>query len=246
VFPLQDNIPSRNPPVATISIIAANCLIFTAELSMPKETLFQVIKTLGIVPSQFTSGAWGANIYVTANSIWPFITSMFLHGSWMHIITNMWMLWIFGDNVEDRMGSFRFFIFYLLCGVFAAIAHIISNIDSAIPTIGASGAIAGVLGAYFLLFPRAQVIVFFPLFIFWPIYYILPAFVYLGIWFLMQFLNGSLSLLSDSEAIEYVAWWAHIGGFVSGIILHRFFIQSYRIRRKPYIDELSTRSAWAR
>ena len=114
MFPLQDNIPTRRPQIVTILIIVLNCLIFTLELSLPKQVLEQVIGIFGIVPTRFTGGSWGLNLYVTANSIWPFITSMFLHGGWIHIISNMWILWIFGDNVEDRMGHLRFSIFYLI------------------------------------------------------------------------------------------------------------------------------------
>jgi len=244
MFPIQDNIPHRRPPIVTVLIIVFNCLVFAVELSLPRDVLELTINVLGVVPRRFTGGEWGTNILVTANNIWPFITSMFLHVGWMHIISNMWILWIFGDNVEDRMGSLRFFIFYMLCGVLAGVVHVLFNADSTVPTIGASGAIAGVLGAYFLLYPTAKVIVFFPLFLFWPIYYVLPAFVYLGIWFLMQFLNGSLTILAKSE-IGYVAWWAHIGGFIAGMILHRLFVISNRSKRKAYIDEFGTRSAWS-
>jgi len=245
MFPLQDNIPSRRPQIVTILIIVLNCFFFAVELSLPKQVLEQLIGVLGIVPSRFTGGSWGLSLYVTANSIWPFLTSIFLHGGWLHIISNMWILWIFGDNVEDRMGHLRFTVFYLICGISAGIVHVLTNPDSAVPTIGASGAIAGVLGAYFLLFPSARVVVFFPLFFFWPVFFVLPAFVYLGVWFLMQFLNGSLSLLSSSAA-GYVAWWAHIGGFVAGIALHRLFVISGRPKTRAYIDEWDTRQAWSK
>jgi len=161
----------------------------------------------------------------------------------MHIISNMWMLWIFGDNVEDRTGSVRFLVFYLPCGVLAEVVHVLFNADPTVPTIGASGAIAGGLGAYIVLYPAAQVIVFFPLFISWPIYDVLPAFLNLGIWFLMQFFNGSLSLLAQSKAGS-VAWCAQIGGFIAGIPLHPLFVASPRPKRRGYIDQFGGRGAW--
>jgi len=243
VFPLQDNIPSRRPPIVTVLIIALNCFIFCAELSLPRQALERAIFFLGIVPRRFTGGDWGSDLCVTANSLWPFITSMFLHGGWMHIISNMWVLWIFGDNVEDRMGHVRFLIFYLLCGVCAGVLHVFFNPNSMTATIGASGAIAGVLGAYFFLFPSAQIIVFFPL-LFWPIFFVLPAFVYLSIWFFMQFLSGSLSLVSGS-AVGYVAWWAHVGGFVTGAGIHRLFVAGGRLKQKAYINEFDAGGAWS-
>jgi len=245
VFPIQDNIPRRNIPIVTVLLIIINCFIFTIELTLPEHILERVIHCLGIVPARFTDGNWGSNLYVTGCSFWSLITSMFLHGGWFHIISNMWIFWIFGDNVECRMGHTRFFVFYILCGMLASVVHIITNPSSPVPTIGASGAIAGILGAYFLLFPSAQVVVFFPLFLFWPIFYIMPAFVYLGIWFILQFLNGTLSLVSPSAAGS-VAWWAHIGGFIGGVILHRLFIKAARSKRHRYPDELDMRWVWSR
>jgi len=151
----------------------------------------------------------------------PFIASMFLHGGWLHLIGNMWYLWIFGDNVEDRLGHVRFLLFYLLCGIGAGIAHTLLNPASRIPSIGASGAIAGVLGAYFVTFPFAKVLTVVPILFFVQILEI-PAILVLGLWFLMQFLYGTASLaVATSANTGGVAWWAHVGGFLIGIVLLR-------------------------
>jgi membrane associated rhomboid family serine protease len=149
---------------------------------------------------------------------------MFLHGGWLHVIGNMWMLWIFGDNVEDRMGPLRFIAFYLICGVIAAVVHVATNSGSQFPTVGASGALAGVLGAYFLMFPASRVIVLLPV-LFIPLFFELPAVIYLGLWFMIQFLSGTASVAAGSEAAAGgIAWWAHIGGFLAGILLYRLFL----------------------
>jgi len=148
-----------------------------------------------------------------------FITSIFLHGGWLHLLGNMLYLYIFGDNVEDRLGHFRYLLFYLLCGVFASIVQVLSAPDAWVPMVGASGAIAGVMGAYFCLFPYSRVVTL--VFIFFFIEFIeIPAFFFLLFWFVLQFLNGTLSFSSQSGAAGGgVAWWAHIGGFVAGILL---------------------------
>jgi membrane associated rhomboid family serine protease len=147
---------------------------------------------------------------------------MFLHGGWMHLIGNMWMLLIFGDNVEDRLGHWRYLFFYLLLGLISGFIHLLSNPTSTMPTVGASGAIAGIMGGYFLLFPRARVLTLVPIIIF--IQFIeIPAFIFLGLWFLMQFLMGTSGLLSGSLESSGIAWWAHIGGFIAGLFLIRLF-----------------------
>jgi membrane associated rhomboid family serine protease len=166
---------------------------------------------------------------------------MFLHGGWLHIAFNMWTLFIFGDNIEDRMGPLRFTAFYLLCGVLASAAHIALAPGSVTPTIGASGAIAGVLGAYLLLYPRGLVIVLVPILIF-PFFFAVPAFLYLGLWVLLQFFSGVASL-ADSGA-GGVAWWAHLGGFVAGIVLHRAFLSRRGYGRKAERDEYGDLAGW--
>jgi membrane associated rhomboid family serine protease len=245
VIPLQDNIPARHLPVVTWLLILANSVVFAFELSLPPPTLEHVIYHLGLVPARFADPAWGARFGLTANSLWPFLTSMFLHGGWLHIIGNMWFLWIFGDNVEDRLGHVRFLIFYLVCGVAAAVTLAVITPNATAPTIGASGAIAGVLGAYFVFYPTAQVIVLIPILIF-PLFLPVPAVLFIGFWFLMQFFTGALSLASSAPAAGGIAWWAHVGGFITGAILCRFFAVRRRPRRRIYPDEYGVVGPWVR
>jgi membrane associated rhomboid family serine protease len=160
---------------------------------------------------------------------------MFLHGGWLHLIGNMWVLYLFGDNVEDRMGPARYLAFYLLCGLAASLTHYAINPGSTVPTLGASGAISGVLGAYLLLFPTARVITLVPVFII-PFFFEIPAVVYLGFWFVMQLFSGTLSL-AGAEPPEGVAWWAHVGGFVTGMALLPVFKKSRKQYRHYYADE---------
>jgi membrane associated rhomboid family serine protease len=167
---------------------------------------------------------------------------MFLHGGWSHIIFNMWALWIFGDNVEDRMGPLRFTLFYLTCGLIAGVVHVLTNPESTVPTVGASGAIAGVLGAYFLLFPQARLVVLVPI-LFIPLFFELPAVLYLLFWALMQLFSGTLALAGPTD-VGGVAWWAHVGGFSAGLLLHRFFVRPRRMIRRFQPDEYGITSAW--
>jgi len=227
LIPLRDENPSRNPPYVVWALIAANALVFLLELSLPPDSLQEFFVLFGIVPARFTHPEWARALGFPVDDWWPFLTSLFIHGGWFHIIGNMWFLWIFGDNVEDRMGHGRFLLFYILCGVIAGFAHLVTNPTSTIPAFGASGAISGVLGAYLLFFPRARVLVLFPIII-WPFLFVLPASIFLGLWFFIQFFSGTFSLLAPSEG-GGVAWWAHIGGFVAGLSLAPYFLP----RRKP-------------
>ena len=153
MFPIQDSVPSRSVPVVTRALILINAIVFFFELSLPQASVEQLFYLFGIVPARFTHPDWAAYVGFPVDSYWPFLTHQFLHGGWLHIIFNMWTLWIFGDNVEDRMGPLRFGIFYLTCGILAGVTQLLTNSDSTVPSVGASGAIAGVLGAYLLLFP---------------------------------------------------------------------------------------------
>jgi membrane associated rhomboid family serine protease len=218
MIPLRDVIPSRTIPFFTITFIVLNAVAFLFELSLPENALERVIFRYGVVPARLDPPT--------------IVTSMFLHAGPMHFLGNMLYLWIFGDNVEDRLGHARFVVFYLLCGAAASLAHVWINPDSAIPTIGASGAIAGVMGAYFILYPHSRVLALVPLFIIWEIVEV-PAIFFLGIWFLMQFFSGVGSLVA-STGVETggVAFWAHIAGFVAGVA-------AVLVLRKP------SRSRWA-
>jgi membrane associated rhomboid family serine protease len=202
MIPLRDVIPSRTFPFFTVTFIVLNSVAFLFELSLPDRAFEAFLFRFGVVPARFAL----ASVF----------TSMFLHGNWMHFLGNMLYLWIFGDNVEDRLGHARFVLFYLACGAAAVLAHVWVNPGSNIPTIGASGAIAGVLGAYFVLYPHSRVLALVPLFIIWELIEV-PAIIFLGIWFLMQFFSGVGSLAKTSVEAGGVAFWAHVAGFVAGV-----------------------------
>jgi len=220
MIPLRDNMPHYTKPVVTVTLLIANVLVYLFQLSLGKAAEMFVF-LFGFIPVRLF-----AEVSIIAKII-PLFSNMFLHASFLHLAGNCLFLWIFADNVEDRLGHFKFLVFYLLCGVAATVAHGLFNLSSKIPAIGASGAIAGVLGAYFILFPRARVLTLIPLFIFWQIVEI-PAFIFLGIWFIFQFLFGVLSI--GMEGCCGIAFWAHIGGFVAGIVL--LWVMLPRRRRK--------------
>lgn len=214
MFPLRDRNPSGSFPTVTLALIVANSLIFLYEVQLGP-AVRQFIFRFALVPAEVT----GSLTYGTASfstTVAPFFTSMFLHGGWLHLIGNMWFLWIFGDNVEDTLGSFRYVLFYLACGLGAAAAHLMLQPASSAPTLGASGAIAGVLGAYAVLYPRARIVTLVPIFFFLQIIE-LPALVVLGMWFVLQLFSGSFALASAVSG--GTAWWAHIGGFAAGVLL---------------------------
>jgi len=224
MIPLRDENPSLTVPVVTRLLIALNVLVFLGEVAMGPE-LRNVIHTWGLVPARLTLALRFGEEPVAAPVLTVF-SSMFLHGGWLHLGGNMWYLWIFGDNVEDRLGHVRFLVFYLIAGAVAAALHCAFNPSSQLPTVGASGAIAGVLGAYLVAFPRARVVTLVPLFPFFQVM-ALPAVLVLGLWIVMQFFSGALSLGYGSGG--GVAWWAHIGGFAFGLIVMRLLGGS----RKP-------------
>src|SRR2546423_12616704 len=216
MFPIRDSVRSRSVPVVTRALILINVLVFFFELMLPRHGLEQTFYLFGLVPARFTHPDWAAHVGFPVDSYWPILTYQFLHGGWFHIVANMWTLWIFGDNVEDRMGPIRFTIFYLLCGTAAGLTHLYVNPDSTVPSVGASGAIAGVLGAYFLFFPTARLLVMFPIF-FFPFFFEIPAVFYLALWFFTQLFSGTMAL-AGSQQVGGIAWWAHIGGFVVGMV----------------------------
>ena len=216
MFPLRDDIPSQRFPVVTLMLIALNVVSFLFELLLGPN-LQEFLLYWAIVPVRYTLPEV-AQLFSFPEQALPFLSSMFLHGGWTHLVANMWSLWIFGDNVEDRLGRFRFLCFYLLGGIIAALLHIYTNADSPVPTIGASGAIAAVMGAYLRLYPHANVAMLIPPFFLGP-FFVVPAVAFLGWWFILQFFNGTLSLLADPSQAGGIAWWAHIGGFVFGALL---------------------------
>jgi membrane associated rhomboid family serine protease len=242
MLPISDTIPRRNAPIMTWLLIAVNSVVFLFELGMSPYQLERMFYLFGIVPARYAYPTWAAWVGLPLHDYWPFLTTMFLHSSWLHILGNMWTLWIFGSKVEDRMGPLRFLWFYLLCGIVAGIVHTLANPDSMIPAVGASGAIAGVLGAYFVLFPYARIVVLVPVFIF-PFFFELPAVFYLGFWILTQVFSGTLALASP-EQVGGVAWWAHVGGFTAGILLQFLFVKRGSAYRRPARDEYGVRNAW--
>lgn len=236
MFPVRDTIPSRQFPFITWALILINSLVFLIELSLPEEKLERLFYYFGMVPARYTHPEWALFFGLSLDNYWPFLTSQFLHGGWLHLIGNMWSLYLFGDNVEDRMGHIRFLIFYLLSGICAGMVHFIFNPNSTVPAIGASGAISGVMGAYFIMFPHSRIITFVPL-LFIPYFIEIPAFVYLWVWFITQLFSGTFSLVAP-EAGGGIAWWAHIGGFAFGVISLPLFKKKRRLYRKFYDDEL--------
>jgi membrane associated rhomboid family serine protease len=230
MFPIRDSIPSRTVPVVTRAIILVNVLVFFFELRLPQDSLEQLFYLFGLVPARFTHPGWAAEAGFPMGTYWPILTHQFLHGGWLHIILNMWTLWIFGDNVEDRMGHGRFAVFYLACGSLGGVAQLVANSDSTVPSVGASGAIAGVLGAYLLFFPTARLVVMFPI-LFFPFFFEVPAVLYLLIWFFSQLFSGTAALAGPAQ-VGGIAWWGHIGGFLGGVLLCRFF----RRRTTPAVN----------
>jgi membrane associated rhomboid family serine protease len=214
VIPIRDTIPSRSFPIVNTIFIVVNTIVFFYEISLGN-SLDGFIKAFGLIPERLGEGT------AFVSQAYPFFTSMFIHGGWFHLIGNMLYLYIFGDNVEDRMGHFKYLIFYLIAGIAAAFSQILTNLHSGIPMVGASGAISGVLGAYILYFPRSRVLTIIPIFLIIQFVEI-PAYLFLLFWFVMQFFSGVASL-AIAKSAGGVAFWAHVGGFVAGFILARLF-----------------------
>lgn len=237
MLPLKDDIPSLRFPAITLALILANVAAFLFELTLD-ERLDQFVMFWGLVPVRYTQSDI-ARLFSVAEQALPFLTSMFLHGGWLHLIANMWTLWIFGDNVEDRLGRLGYLTFYLSGGLIAAVLHICTNAASSVPTIGASGAIAAIMGGYFRFYPRANVSVLVPPFLFGP-FLVVPAVVFLGWWFILQFFSGTLSLLRNPEEVGGIAWWAHIGGFIFGVLICSLvkWRQSSRLRESRMLEEV--------
>ncbi|MFZ5427463.1 MAG: rhomboid family intramembrane serine protease [Thermodesulfobacteriota bacterium] len=221
MIPLKDNIPRIRQPVVVVSIFVLNLIVFLWEMMLPERALVRLVHLHGAVPLRLLDPAWASWAGYPDGAWLTPLTYMFLHGGWLHFLLNMWVLWVFADNVEDAMGHARFTLFYVLSGLAALALHVMFNSSSAMPVVGASGAIAGVMGAYFRLFPQARVIVLIPL-LFIPWIVEVPAMVFLGLWFLIQVSSG-LMAGSPLDGGQSVAWWAHAGGFAFGMLLVRHF-----------------------
>lgn len=220
MIPLRDTIKSKTVPFVNYILIALCGAVFLYELSLGAK-LGQFVRTTGVTPADISASLLQGRMVV--RPALTLLSSMFIHGGWMHLLGNMLFLYIFGDNVEDRLGHGAYLVFYLLCGAGAALVQVYAQQNSAAPLIGASGAISGVLGAYFLLYPRARVLTLIPLFVFFPVVE-LSAFFFLGFWFLLQFIQGALAAAGGDAAAGGVAWWAHAGGFVAGAVLLPVFL----------------------
>ncbi len=228
MLPIRDDQPRYSTPWVTGFLIGLNLLIFLFEFALDPQSLKLLIHQFGVVPYHTAAFLAGSHRYPLLAIVLPFFTSMFLHGSWMHVIGNMWFLYIFGDNVEDHLGHFKYLVFYILTGLIAMGTQVAVSVHSTVPTVGASGAIAGVLGAYFILYPKARVLTWFFVFVVW-----VPAWIILGYWFALQFLSGTATILAvQGQSMGGVAFWAHVGGFISGALLVKMFGE--RRLRYPY------------
>jgi len=227
LIPLRDTVPSRSVPIVNWILILVNTAVFIMEVFVfDQKQAESFIYQYGLVPDNIRLSQVHSIYEFRITVFRPFFTNMFLHGGWGHLISNMWFLFIFGDNVEDRMGKVRYFLFYILCGLLATLTHFLLHRNSAIPAIGASGAISGIMAAYMLMFPKSTVVSFIPIFII-PFFLPIPALVFIAIWFLGQLLSGTTSLMLSNSATG-IAFWAHIGGFLGGLLLYRFFDSSGR------------------
>ncbi|MGZ8217972.1 rhomboid family intramembrane serine protease [Methylomagnum sp.] len=221
MIPYRDNIPLRHTPWMTWTLIVINVAVFAYGEMLSTESLriFQYLH--GLVPARFAFPDWAARAGFPAGDFTPFVSHLFMHGSWIHIVLNLWLLWIFGDNVEDRMGAVRFLAFYLVCGMASGAVHVYTNPQSIIPAIGASGAIAGVMGAFFFLFPYARIVIWV---FFLPLFVEVPAIAFLGVWVMIQLYNVTTGLVVSANPYADVAWFGHLGGFIIGMLAYRLFL----------------------
>ncbi|MCK5121931.1 MAG: rhomboid family intramembrane serine protease [Methylococcales bacterium] len=224
MIPIRDNILCKTTPYVSWIIMGICIGIFLSMKMMPDELQRQLIYLYGMVPIRYSNPEWSAAFGLPFDGYFSFLSSLFLHGGWLHIIINMWFIWIFANSIEDRMGHGRFLAFYLSCGLIATFVQWYFDPTMAIPVVGASGAIAGVLGAYFLMYPYARIVIWFPLFLL-PIFFELPAIAFLGFWVIIQIQNATTAMMFDAVTAE-VAWWAHLGGFVAGVFLHPLFLNN--------------------
>jgi membrane associated rhomboid family serine protease len=229
MFPIRDDQPRYSTPFINWFLIVLNILIYLFQSTLDPRSGELFARQFGVVPSHLSAFLAGSPKYPLPAVIVPFFTSMFLHAGWMHVLGNMWFLYIFGDNIEDYLGHFKYLVFYILSGLFAMTTQVAIYPHSNLPTVGASGAIAGVLGAYFILYPRARVLTWFFVFVFY-----IPAWIMLGYWFVLQFFAGAatLSMARPGHDVGGVAVWAHVGGFVAGLVMIKVFPE--RSRRYPY------------
>ncbi len=235
MIPIRDDAPRYSVPYVTYFLVALNVVIFLFEVYLGQvdpRARWQFLNQFGVIPARLTGAVPVYSGEGPSLSLLSIVTSMFLHGGWLHLIANMWVLWIFGDNIEDYLGHFKFLIFYFVSGIAASLLHIVFNPGSTVPTVGASGAIAGVMGAYFLLFPSARVLTLVPIIFFFTFIW-LPAWIVLGYWFIAQFLSGAATSISTAQQSGGIAFWAHVGGFAAGMLMIKL-LPKQRARYQVY------------
>ena len=225
MIPIRDNVPCLTTPYVLRGIIILNIAVFIFEQLLTPQGRLALFHLLGVVPARFFHPEWAVASGYPDALILPFFSYMFLHSGWLHIILNMWMLWIFADNIEDAMGHGRFIVFYLVCGLIAIGIQMAINPSASAPVIGASGAVAGIMGAYMLLYPHGQVLTLFPVIII-PFFFKIPASLFLGLWFILQIFTGVADHFGAGT--QKVAWAAHVGGLVAGMILARLLVLKAR------------------
>ncbi len=233
MIPITDTIPAYRKSYVLYSILAINVLVFVYSLSLGNDELLRFLYTYGFVPARYTSPDFAYEL--NRFDFFPILSSVFIHGGWTHIFINLWILFVFGDNVEDRLGHTRFLGYFLVWGVGANLVQFAFSFNLDRPIIGASGAVAGVMGAYLCFFPWSRVLAVVPI-LFFPFLFYVPAYVFLVVWFFMQFLSGTLSLVESAQT--GIAWWAHIGGFALGYLMARRYDRKYGKKRRGYYFEL--------
>lgn len=216
MFPIRDTIPSRSFPLVNWSLIGINVLIFIYQSFLPKDQFFEFLYGYSLIPSE-----------LDVSSSWRLGSNMFLHGGVLHLLGNMWTLYIFGDNVEDRMGKVGYLAFYVFCGLGASLTHFLVDPTSEIPAVGASGAISGVMAAYMIMFPKSKIVILFPL-LFIPLFFEISAFFYIGFWFVGQLISGTSTFIAPEG--PGIAFWAHIGGFIFGLAVYWIFRKKNKYR----------------
>jgi len=222
MIPIRDSIPCNTTPVVTWSIMAICIAVFLLMLLMPDHMAQHFLYLYGMTPIRYTNPRWAYDFGLPPDHYLSFLTSLFLHGGWWHLAINMMFMWIFADNIEDLMGHYRFLVFYLLCGLIATYTQWYFSQNLVVPVVGASGAIAGVLGAYFFRFPYANVVILVPI-LFYPLFFEVPAIAFLGFWVIMQLQDITMAAMFGT--VTGSAWWSHIGGFAAGAVLHMLFVK---------------------
>lgn len=225
MFPIRDTLPATRPSVSNWLLILINGWVFWYQLGLTEAELEAWVYELGVVPALYTQD--------TPTTYWPWLTTMFVHGGWFHILANLWSLWIFGDNVEAAMGRVRYVLFFLLAGLGGTLAHVYFNPDSTVPVVGASGAISGVMAAYFFLFPAARIVMLLPIF-FIPFFFQIPAWLYILVWIFIETMTGLTQVSNGGLEGGGVAVWAHVGGFAAGAVLYRLFLRSSSREESEY------------